>query len=101
MPSLLRTIELLFKVQPITLLDRLAYPQHGAFLTSLSDKPDLSPYNVIDPVVPYGINRVGAPGQKLSMSMDWSKVDLINEQLLNAILYADMRGTPFVWPPKN
>ncbi len=101
MPSLLRTIEQLFKVQPITLLDRLAYPQHGAFRTSLSDKPDTRPYDVINPLVPYALNAPGAPGQALSMGMDWSKVDLINEQLLNAILYADMRGTPFVWPPKN
>ena len=101
MPSLLRTIELLFKVPPITLLDRLAYPQHGAFRTSLSDKPDTRPYNVIDPLIPYAVNAPGAPGQALSMQMDFSQVDLINEQLLNAIEYADVRGTPFVWPPKN
>src|SRR5207302_2462940 len=32
MPSLLRTIEQLFKVAPVSLNDRLAMPQHAAFL---------------------------------------------------------------------
>jgi hypothetical protein len=100
MPSLLRTIELIFGVRPTTLYDRLAYPQHDAFRTSLSDKPDTAPYDAIDPVVPYGVNRLGAPGQKESESMDWSTYDRIDEQLLNAILYADARGTTFKAPAR-
>lgn len=97
-PALLRTIELIFRVPPITLYDRLAYPQHGAFRTSLRDKPDTRTYDAITPAVPYGVNQPGAPGQELSEAMDWSTWDRIDMHLLNAILYADARGTPFEWP---
>lgn len=98
MPSLLRTIELLFGVQPITLNDRLAIPQHGAFRTSLSEAPDTAPYTAIRPAVPFALNQPGAPGQGQSMAMDWSSVDRIDMATLNAILYAVARGTRFVPP---
>ncbi|MDQ1373288.1 MAG: hypothetical protein QOJ09_626, partial [Actinomycetota bacterium] len=98
MGSLLRTIETIFDVAPITLNDKLAAPQHGAFLPSLDDKPNLEPYTAIKPVIPFGINRVGAPGQQASMAMDWSTYDRIDEATLNAILYAAARGTPVQLP---
>ena len=55
MPSLLRTIEQIFDVKPIIAHSTSSrYPQHGAFRTSLKDKPDTRPYDVIMPVVPWG-----------------------------------------------
>jgi DNA-binding beta-propeller fold protein YncE len=101
MPSLLRTVEQIFGVAPITLFDKLAYPQHGAFRASLGDTPDTRPYDVINPLIPYAVNQIGAPGQNESMAMDWNGVDHIDMALLNAILYADARGTPFIWPPRQ
>jgi DNA-binding beta-propeller fold protein YncE len=98
MPSLLRTIEQIFGVEPITLFDRLAFPQHGAFRASLTDTPDTKPYDAIKPLVPFAINQLGAPGQAESMAMDWSTIDRIDMNVLNAILYAVARGTPFVPP---
>jgi hypothetical protein len=98
MPSLLRSIEQLFGVAPISLHDRLALPQHGAFRTKLSEKPDLKPYVAIRPLVPFALNQLGAPGQAASMAMDWSTYDRIDEQTLNAILYAVARGTPLQLP---
>ena len=89
MPSLLRTVEVLFKIPPVSLNDRLAMPQHQAFLPRLSDGPHLQPYTVTKPVVPFALNGPGAPMQSQSMSMDFTKVDRIDEQLLNEILYAD------------
>ena len=100
MPSLLRTIEQIFNVEPISLYDKLAYPQHGAFRASLGDKPDTSPYTVINPVVPYAVNQIGAPGQAESMAMDWNGVDHIDMGVLNAILYADARGAPYSAPAR-
>ena len=88
MPSLLRTIEMLFHVPPTGLLDRLALPQHNAFLAKLSDNPNTAPYKAIKPLVPFAINQLGAPMQAESMAMDWSTYDLIDEQTLNAIQYA-------------
>jgi hypothetical protein len=98
MPSLLRTIEQIFKVEPISLFDRLAFPQHSAFRSSLSDVPDLAPYVARKPLVPFAINQIGAPGQMQSMAMDWSTYDRIDMNMLNAILYAVARGTAFVAP---
>ncbi|MBA3654942.1 MAG: bifunctional YncE family protein/alkaline phosphatase family protein [Actinobacteria bacterium] len=100
MPSLLRTIEQLFGVGPITLFDRLAFPQHGAFRRSLTERPDTSPYTAIRPLVPFAVNQIGAPGQAQSMAMDWTTYDRIDMALLNAILYADARGVPFVPAPR-
>ena len=92
MPSLLRTIEVLFGVSPVSLNDRLAVPQHEAFLPKLSDQPNLATYDVQRPPVPFALNEPGAQGQAESASMDFSEVDRIDEQLLNAIQYADARG---------
>lgn len=95
MPSLLRTIEQIFDVEPISLFDRLALPQHGAFRTSLVlPAGAMQPYKAIKPLVPFALNQPGAVGQVESASMDFSTYDLIDEDLLNAILYADARGTP-------
>jgi DNA-binding beta-propeller fold protein YncE len=88
MPSLLRTIEVLFGVAPVALNDRLAIPEYGAFLPKLSDRPDLGPYTAVGPLVPFAVNQPGAPGQGLSMAMNWSRIDLVNESTLNSILYA-------------
>jgi DNA-binding beta-propeller fold protein YncE len=98
MPSLLRTIETIFSVEPISLYDKLALPQHGAFLPSLNDKPNKARYTAIKPAVPFALNEPGAVGQSASMAMDWSTYDLIDEATLNAILYAVQRGTPLKLP---
>jgi hypothetical protein len=100
MGSLLRTIEQIFSVDPISLEDRLAFPQHAAFRTALAGGADTGPYTAIKPLVPFAINQIGAPGQAESMGMDFSQVDRIDMQLLNAILYAEARGTAFVAPAR-
>ena len=91
MPSLLRTIEMLFGVKPTGLLDSLALPQHDAFLAKLSDHPNMAPFKATKPLIPFALNQPGAPMQAESMAMDWSTYDLINEQTLNAIQYAAAR----------
>jgi DNA-binding beta-propeller fold protein YncE len=100
MPSVLRTIEQVLGVQPISLFDRLAMPMHEAFLPSLSSKPNLTPYTAVKAQVPFDVNQPGAPGAKESALLDFSSYDRVNEQLLNAILYADARHVPLVWPAR-
>jgi hypothetical protein len=95
---LLRTIEQIFNVTPVSLYDKLAIPQHAAFLQNKNDTPNTKPYTAIAPLIPFAINQPGAVGQSQSMAMDWSSYDLINEQMLNAILYANARGTPLQLP---
>ncbi len=93
MGSLLRTIETIFGIEPFSINDRVALPQHGAFLRRLRDEPDLAPYDLVPTVVPFAVNQPGIPGQALSMAMDFSTYDRIDESTLNAILYALGRGT--------
>ncbi|MBK5305804.1 MAG: hypothetical protein JJD92_03870 [Frankiaceae bacterium] len=94
MPSLLRTIEQIFGIAPISLFDRLATPMHEAFLPSLRDKPNLTPYVAVKAQIPFNINEPGAVGADLSATLDFSTYDLVDEQLLNDILYAAIRGRP-------
>jgi DNA-binding beta-propeller fold protein YncE len=98
MPALLRTIEQIFGIAPISLFDRLASPMHEAFLPSLRDKPNLAPYVAVHPNIPFNINQPG-PAADLSAKLDFSTYDRVDEQLLNAILYAVIRGRPLRVPP--
>lgn len=91
MPALLRTIEQLFSVKPVSLFDRLAVPMHEAFLPLLSSKPNLAPYTAVRSSVPFNVNQPGAPGADLSATLDFSTYDRVDEQLLNQILYAAAR----------
>jgi hypothetical protein len=100
MPALLRTIEQVFGVQPVSLFDRLAMPMHEAFVTSLSSRPDLTPYTAVKPQVPFDVNQPGAVGADLSSRLDFSTYDRVDEQLLNAILYAAIRHRPLVLPAR-
>src|SRR6185295_18053665 len=98
LPAVLRTIETIFDVPPISLNDRLATPMHLAFRGRLDETPDTGQYAAIRPNVPFGLNAASAAGAKESQAMDFSTWDRIDEATLNAILYADARGTPYVAP---
>src|SRR5207248_2211490 len=71
MPALLRTIEQLFNVQPVSIYDKLAIPMHNAFKAELSDGPSMAPYTAEKPLIPFAINQPGAPEQQLSMAQNW------------------------------
>jgi len=97
MPALLRTIEQIFAVKPVSLFDRLAMPMHEAFLARLSDKPDLAPYDVQQELVPFALNSTDAPYAALSSRLACLQThtyDLCNEQLLDKILYAAVKLHP-------
>jgi len=94
MPALLRTIEQIFGVQPVSLYDKLAMPMHEAFLPSLSDKPDMAPFTAVKPLIPFAINEVGAPDQALSQQQTWMPIDRVPMDILNAIQYAAQGKVP-------
>jgi hypothetical protein len=98
MPALLRTVEQIFDVRPISLFDRLAVPMHEAFVPSLATKPRLTPYAAVRSNVPFRLNEPGAVGADLSARMDFRTYDRVDEELLNAILYAAVRHRPLVIP---
>jgi hypothetical protein len=94
MPALLRTIETIFSVQPVSIYDKLAVPMHEAFLPELTDPPDTAPYAAVKPVVPFAINQPGAPMQQLSMAQNWTTYDKVPMDILNAIQYLAQGKVP-------
>jgi DNA-binding beta-propeller fold protein YncE len=98
LPALLRTIETIFNVEPISLYDRLATPMHLAFRARLDEVPDTGAFTAIRPGIPFGLNTLSSAGAQESQALDFTTYDRVDEATLNAILYADARGTPYVAP---
>jgi hypothetical protein len=95
MPSLLRTIETIFKVPPFTLNDKVALPMHSAFVTNLSDTRDTAPYTAVLPAVPFALNEPSIVTAELALAsskLDFSTFDKVDEATLNNILYAIGKG---------
>jgi DNA-binding beta-propeller fold protein YncE len=94
MPALLRTIETIFGVEPVSLYDKLAVPMHEAFRPSLGDAPDLAPYTAVKPLVPFAVNQPGAPEQQLSQAQNWKTYDNVPMDVLNRIQYLAQGKVP-------
>ena len=81
--SVLRTIELLLGLPPMTIYDGLAPPMYDAFAL----QPDLRPYDVISPQIDdTAKNSPHAYGAALSKRMDFRDADAADPRVLNDIL---------------
>jgi YVTN family beta-propeller protein len=93
--SVLRTMELLMGIGPMSRFDAAATPMSAAFVTT----PNLRPYTVIDPMVSLtATNGKNAPGSKASQRIDFSEPDRIPMALLNRILWKAAMGRHSVMP---
>jgi hypothetical protein len=107
-PSVLKTVETLFHLPPMTVYDRAAIPLHDIFVSSLGRADRTPGYTAERPAVPFLYNPDdGSTLAKLSQTMNW-QVDHINMALLNDILYAGLRGwklpdrdLSYLRPPAN
>ena len=87
--SLIRTIELLLGLPPMTIYDGLAPPMYDAFAT----QPDMRPFDVIAPKIDVSArNTKKAYGAAASARMNFSIPDAVNSTVLNDIL-AHAAGT--------
>ncbi len=87
--SMLRTMELILGLPPLTQYDAGATPMHRAF----TDRPDLRPYTAVKPEVDLDErNAPGAPGSLESARMDFSDVDRIDDDEMNRILWRAVKG---------
>jgi hypothetical protein len=87
--SVLRTIELILGMEPMSQFDAAAFPLTTAF----TDTPDLTPYKMLRNTWPTGlINSANAYGAKASAMMDWDEEDETPEQPLNEILWKAIKG---------
>jgi DNA-binding beta-propeller fold protein YncE len=88
--SVLRTIELIVGLRPLTHFDAAARPMFDTF----SRQADLRPYDVIPPKVSMTDRNPGhGPGTAESASMDFSDADLADDDELNAVLWRAIKHT--------
>jgi hypothetical protein len=88
--SMLRTMELILGLRPMTHFDAAARPMWAAF----SNKPDTTPYEAVKPQVPLGErNPAASPTAARSMRLDFSEADRIDDDELNEILWRAIRKT--------
>ncbi len=93
--SVLKTIELILGLPPMTQFDLSATP----ILFSISDKPDLEPYKVVEPNIDLNEkNLASAYGSKECEHLDFAKEDAIPDDLFNEILWKAIKGKNSVMP---
>jgi YVTN family beta-propeller protein len=95
--SMLRTMELILGLQPMTQFDAAAAPMFNSFQA----RPDLRPYDLAPPQVDLGARNTAASwGSAASGRMNFSKEDATDEQALNQIIWHSVRGdtTPMPAP---
>jgi hypothetical protein len=91
-PSVLRTIEALFRIVPLTIYDRGATPLHDVVVPSLQGA-NAAHYQAVQPPTPFLRNPDGTTLAALSQRMNW-RLDQQNPYLLHDLLYAGIRGWP-------
>jgi hypothetical protein len=88
--SLLRTIELLLGMRPLTQFDAGATPMFRSF----SQTADTEPYSVVEPKVSLtDRNASSAPGASASARMDFDDADRVDDLQLNAVLWRAIKNT--------
>ncbi len=93
--GVLRTIELILGLPPMSQYDAAATPMFGAFAT----KPDEATYTARPARVSLTeTNREDAPGAQASLRMNLVEADLAPERELNEILWKSVRGADSVMP---
>ncbi len=87
--SMLRTMELILGLKPMTQFDAAAHPMFQAFQAA----PDLRPYEALPAGV--NLNERNTPvawGSEASQKMDFSREDAADETALNEIIWRSVRG---------
>ncbi|MBC7808402.1 MAG: SMP-30/gluconolactonase/LRE family protein [Akkermansiaceae bacterium] len=96
--SLLRTMELILGIPPMSQYDAAATPMYNAF----TNKPDLTPYTLQAPRIDLNVkNETVAHGAAESSAMDFSGPDLLTSvqvDALNRILWHSIKGTHVPYP---
>jgi DNA-binding beta-propeller fold protein YncE len=88
--SMLRTMELILGLRPMTHFDAAARPMAAAF----SETPSIAPYTAIRPKYPLDErNPPQAPGARQSAAMNFQEADRIDDDELNDILWRAIKKT--------
>ena len=87
--SMVRTMELLLGLPPMTQYDAAAMPMYASFAA----QPDLTPYTHLTAAVDVNdTNKATAWGARESLAMDFSEPDRAPEFALNEIIWKSVKG---------
>jgi WD40 repeat protein len=87
--SMLRTIELILGLKPMSQFDAAAAPMFAAFQA----KPDLTAYTALPARVDTNqLNTKVTWGEKTSETMDFTREDAADDLLLNEVIWESVRG---------
>jgi YVTN family beta-propeller protein len=94
--SMLRTIELILGLPPMSQFDAAAAPMVAAF----TDTPVLTPYRALTPAQRLDeANRADAYGAEESLRLVLDRVDAADEPRFNALLWHAIKGADVPMPP--
>jgi hypothetical protein len=96
--SVLRTIELILGLKPMTHFDAAARPMHTAF----TSEPDFTPYTAVEPL--QSRLEKNPPATSLaarSAKLDFREADMIDDHEMNDILYLGLQGRPAPAPRRS
>jgi hypothetical protein len=87
--SLIRSMELILGLKPLSLSDDLATPMYDAFTTT----PDYTSYTAIKPDYPLdAVNGPNAADAKLSQAMPFDQPDAVPQEVMDRILWHSVHG---------
>ena len=94
--SMLRTMELILGLRPMSQFDALATPMYNSFTSA----PDFAPYKTLPANVDLTErNQKTAWGADFSAKMDFAKEDAADDLLLNEVIWRSIRGADNPMPP--
>jgi YVTN family beta-propeller protein len=94
--SMVRSIELLLGMPPMSQYDAAAMPMYASFGVT----PVVTPFNAIKPMIDVDAkNAKDAVGEEESNKMDFSDVDRAPMHALNEIIWKSVKGKDSVMPP--
>jgi hypothetical protein len=93
--SMVRSIELLLGLPPMSQYDAAAMPMYASFGAT----PIVTPFNVIKPMIDVNAkNAKDAPGARASLKMDFSGLDRAPMYALNEIIWKSVKGENSLMP---
>ena len=96
--SMLRTMEMILGLPPMTQYDALATPMYNCFTTA----PVLTAYTHLPARVDLTArNPAAGEGARRSAKLDWSEYDTADFDELNEILWGAIKGTPMPAPVRS
>ena len=94
--SVIRTIELILGLQPLSVFDAVATPMYDAFATT----PDNTPYTAIMPTQDIkAVNPASATNAMLSARMPFDRLDAVPQEISDRILWQRVYGEKSAPPP--